>query len=390
MSGLQDALNYARRGWAVLPTQAKRPLVNGGYGAATTDQATIRAWWHRWPDAEPAIATGMASGLVSLDIDGLDGAASLSQLTQSAPLPETPLLWTGNDTNRQFLFSVSAPTPTRIRALPGLDVLGNKSYVVVPPAVHPTTGRERIWDPCLHPDCTPLAPAPTWLLQLAHRHPPITPLTRDAAEGDGGTLASKYIYLLNPALSLALDEGVAEACMSYLVGGPVRVGQAFCCLLHRPDRHPSAALWRAANGVPYYHDFHLQGGPSEFLLLPVVRAALAYGELRRLSRSELAVWQLRLLVDAGILQPAPVPHRPLPPDVRDSVQRTYEGFLHLVGCRWLHTAGDPAPFTWRFAAAWTGLSQPTIGQAMRVLLKGGYLRQVGRHNKTALFLPTPP
>jgi len=45
----------------------KRPLTDHGVKDATTDEATIRGWWARWPDANIGIATG--HGLVVIDVD---------------------------------------------------------------------------------------------------------------------------------------------------------------------------------------------------------------------------------------------------------------------------------------------------------------------------------
>jgi hypothetical protein len=60
-------LAYAERGWRVFPTLRKnRPLVKW-MTAATTDEATIRAWWQRWPRAWIGLVTG--EHFVVLDVD---------------------------------------------------------------------------------------------------------------------------------------------------------------------------------------------------------------------------------------------------------------------------------------------------------------------------------
>ena len=66
---IETALQYAGRGWAVLPCKDKAPLVRGGVHSATRDPATIGRWWCRWPQAEIAIACGAPSGVVVIDID---------------------------------------------------------------------------------------------------------------------------------------------------------------------------------------------------------------------------------------------------------------------------------------------------------------------------------
>ena len=56
----KGALVYAGRGIPVFPCEpgGKRPLPADGFPEATTDEARIRWWWGRWPQANVAIPTG--------------------------------------------------------------------------------------------------------------------------------------------------------------------------------------------------------------------------------------------------------------------------------------------------------------------------------------------
>jgi hypothetical protein len=116
-------------------------------------------------------------------------------------------------------------------------------------------------------------------------------------------------------------------------------------------------------------------------------ASLAFGHALRLRGPSVATWQLRLLVEAGLLEPYPVPARPLPLAALPAVRHVYEGFLLLLACKWWHTPEAPSPFSWCFAAAWCGLGERQVVEAMQWLLAQGLLRQVGRHRNMALFLP---
>ncbi|MFZ3483897.1 phage/plasmid primase, P4 family [Sphingomonas sp. 3-13AW] len=82
-SQLEAALHFARRGWPVFPCRRsnKTPLVardrdadgkpingTGGVSKATCDEAQIRAWWGKWPQAMIGVSVGVA-GLIVIDFD---------------------------------------------------------------------------------------------------------------------------------------------------------------------------------------------------------------------------------------------------------------------------------------------------------------------------------
>jgi hypothetical protein len=143
---------------------------------------------------------------------------------------------------------------------------------------------------------------------------------------------------------------------------------------------------------PKYCDGHYASGERWYSLADVF-ASRNYGEVVRLKGPETTVWQLRLLIAAGVVLPYRV-HAPLlPAGAPRHVVRVYDGFRELIAAKWLHTPGEPTPFTWRFAAAWCGMrSARQIGEAMTWLLRYGYVRQVGVYRpgagrKMALFLP---
>jgi hypothetical protein len=83
-AALDSALGYARRGWPVLPFIAKDsrklPLVAHGIHDATVDEQQIAKWWHCWPHALVAIATGKPSGIIALDVDFREGGSGLDSL----------------------------------------------------------------------------------------------------------------------------------------------------------------------------------------------------------------------------------------------------------------------------------------------------------------------
>jgi hypothetical protein len=67
------------------------------------------------------------------------------------------------------------------------------------------------------------------------------------------------------------------------------------------------------------------------------------------TKPEMAVWQLRLLLAAGVLLPYPVHAATLPLKTPRHIRRVYDGWLDLLRTKWLHTPGEATAFTWAFA-----------------------------------------
>lgn len=137
------ALRYAASGWPVFPCRPdgtpppewKAPLTARGFRDATTDQAVIRAWWARWPDANVAIATG-APGPDVLDVDikpGGDGFAALGALRDAGVLAGAAALVR---TRSGGLHVYYQGTSQGCHALPRhhLDFKAAGGYVLAPPS----------------------------------------------------------------------------------------------------------------------------------------------------------------------------------------------------------------------------------------------------------------
>jgi len=96
-----DAVARANGGYSVFPCREKKPLVEGGYKAATRDHGQILRWWSEFPDAQIGVPTGHVNRLIVLDIDGEAGARWLSEKVffssrSQLPiccLPEIGLVW---------------------------------------------------------------------------------------------------------------------------------------------------------------------------------------------------------------------------------------------------------------------------------------------------------
>jgi hypothetical protein len=165
---LVAALSYAKRGWSVFPARprGKEPTTAHGVLDATRDETTIQGWWHAQPAAGVAIATGRASRLVVIDIDGATGEKSLERLQEEiGPLPVTAEVRTAR--GRHLYFALPERKAVRCsvgRLGTGLDVRGDGGYVVAPPSLHPT-GSAYEW----LRECPP-APLPIPLARLLDEH----------------------------------------------------------------------------------------------------------------------------------------------------------------------------------------------------------------------------
>jgi len=174
-SSLDEALALAAKGFWVLPVKSKQkiPQIKEWQKLATTDQRIIRDWWGKWPNANVGIATGEESNLLVLDVDAdadkdLDGNETLDQLEQRyAGLPPTiEVLTPRGGRHLYFQYLKGQDIRNSAGALgEGLDIRGEGGYVVAPPSVL-LKGRPYAWDVDHHPDETPLAAPPDWLLAL--------------------------------------------------------------------------------------------------------------------------------------------------------------------------------------------------------------------------------
>jgi Bifunctional DNA primase/polymerase, N-terminal len=164
---LAAALDYAARGLPVFPCLpvGKAPAVPRGFLSATTNPATIRRFWTD-PERNIGIPTGVLSSVWVLDIDGVEGEASLRALeTKHGAIPKTRTVVTARGKHLWFAYPGSVPT-TVGRIGPGIDTRGDDGYVIVPPSVH-QTGRRYAF---LHP-WAPIEPAPAWLIIAARTKP---------------------------------------------------------------------------------------------------------------------------------------------------------------------------------------------------------------------------
>jgi hypothetical protein len=180
---LDAALGYARARIPVFPVHGitsagrctcgkascehpgKHPACEHGLKDATTDEATIRAWWSRRPDANIGIVTGPTSGIAVLDIDPRNGGSEEGLILDDYELPATPTQDTGGG-GAHFVFAHPDGKVKSVSSiLRGVDVKAGGGYVVAPPSMH-ASGRRYAWRAGLELGTAPLAEMPEWLKKL--------------------------------------------------------------------------------------------------------------------------------------------------------------------------------------------------------------------------------
>jgi hypothetical protein len=160
---LQTALALASKGLHVFPCEVagKKPVTSHGCLDASTDPAIIRAWWGEQPNFNIGIATGTASRVFVVDIDGLDAEAALARMENSnTGLPPTVEALTGKGRHLYFKHPDIPINNSASKVAPGIDVRGTGGYVIAPPSLHPS-GRRYTWSV---DSAAAFADAPQWLL----------------------------------------------------------------------------------------------------------------------------------------------------------------------------------------------------------------------------------
>jgi hypothetical protein len=182
------ALELAAAGWEVFPLgkRSKMPAIKkheggNGFHGGTTDARQVAAWVRRYPDGN--IGAAVPASLFVVDVDGAAGRQSLHELeAEHEPLPPTLTVRTPRaDRGEHRYFLVPSGPIAGAKLAAGLDLrLPGRHYTVLPPSIHPDTGRPYEW---VDVTVSPTWPPP-WLV-AALRPPPRFVSTRPPIRGQG-------------------------------------------------------------------------------------------------------------------------------------------------------------------------------------------------------------
>jgi hypothetical protein len=207
---LQIALALAQKGLAIFPCKegGKEPAAAGGCTAASRNPSMLAHWWGLNCNFNIALATGRASGIFAIDVDGVDAEAELRKLEAAhGDLPPSIEVTTPRP-GRHIYFKMPADVDVRNsagRIAPGVDVRGTGGYCLVPPSLHPSGKRYR-WSV----DCSDhFADAPDWLLARI-------------AKGGNGNGEATPPAVWRELIAGGVDEGQRDCTVAKLAGHLLR------------------------------------------------------------------------------------------------------------------------------------------------------------------------
>jgi hypothetical protein len=165
---LQSALEYASRGWCVVPLgkASKAPRVKEWQNNSSTDEDQITRWWDRWPEANVGVQLGPRSRIIDIECDSEEAEQDYQQVFENAgvPLPIVPTFRGARGKHRLFEWREDLP-PGAVIHLGNMEVrLGNTdkgAQSVFPPSIHPSGAR---YEWLVPPDDTPVGHVPAPLL----------------------------------------------------------------------------------------------------------------------------------------------------------------------------------------------------------------------------------
>lgn len=140
-----NALAYWQAGYSVIPVNGKRAFLPNWsqFCERLPTQEEIENWCRHYPNCNIAICMGSASGIIALDYDN-DVEGEHAEII--AQVPDSPVKKKGAKGFSAFYrYSSEKSRSFPVKGVTSLDVLSTGKACVIPPSVHPDTGKPYVW-----------------------------------------------------------------------------------------------------------------------------------------------------------------------------------------------------------------------------------------------------
>jgi hypothetical protein len=151
--------------------RGKHPRLGGWQNVASADMQTVARWWDQWPRAGIGVATGRASRVWVLDLDGEEAISWYAEKGKQHGRTPTRGARTGRGRHLWWRWPDDEVEISNGQGQvgPGVDVRGDGGYVVAPPTLHRSGVRYEWLTTGAYVEAPQLAPA--WLLELVKKKP---------------------------------------------------------------------------------------------------------------------------------------------------------------------------------------------------------------------------
>jgi hypothetical protein len=202
-----SARAYKAAAWSPLPLPAgkKKPPPAGwtGYDAKQPSWADVETWVGEHPDGN--ICAWLPPGMIGIDVDAHKGARELAAWrdleTRHGPLPDTAPWCSSRDDGVSGVRFFSVPAGYKAvtdLGLAGEVIQAHHRYVVVPPSIHPDTGRAYRWI------------IPAGIIPDARKLPPLPPAWLEGLRAGNGHAPAGDTGWTDPDIDALIEHGITE------------------------------------------------------------------------------------------------------------------------------------------------------------------------------------
>lgn len=188
------ALYYYDQGWCIIPARGKIPAVKWQeYQTKRPTREQVARWWDENPNYNIALVTGAVSGVVVVDIDGVEIPPGL---------PPTAVVETSPGRYHYYFKHPGFSIKNAVGELmPGVDFKGDEGIAILPPSTHyhKTTGKpDGQYGWALSPkQVGGFADLPQWVIDRLKIKKSIQEIAKGTAQGSRNADTTSYIgYLL--------------------------------------------------------------------------------------------------------------------------------------------------------------------------------------------------